>query len=257
MNLLVQNGPNEYSEALWNGTHYRTKEDVFIKFNQNDAGKLTLDSNSGFAATCNNKGGCFGPEVGFGWTLSERLPSEPIFLIKTAYGGRDLAVAFRPPSAGQGNYPNVDPDGQYGYGWQYRIMMADIRDILDNIADYVPGYDESEGYVLSGFVWFQGWNDLIDYQKVLEYGSNLAHFIRDVRLELSEPALPFGAYLCLKYSSMRQKAAAHTFPFGTSFAYSDWGTRHAWFRLRQTNFGGSANRSHARGTKGRDGTTRV
>ena len=39
-------------------------------------------------------------------------------------------------------------------------------------------------YELAGLVWFQGWNDVIDDVKVAEYGSNLANFIRDMRLDL-------------------------------------------------------------------------
>jgi hypothetical protein len=39
-------------------------------------------------------------------------------------------------------------------------------------------------------VWFQGWSDVIDDQKAAEYGSNLANFIRDVRLDLNLPRLP-------------------------------------------------------------------
>ena len=40
-----------------------------------------------------------GPEYGFGLALDRAL-DEPVLLIKTAWGGKSLAVDFRPPSAG-------------------------------------------------------------------------------------------------------------------------------------------------------------
>jgi alpha-galactosidase len=78
------------------------------------------------------------------------------------------------------------------YGWEYRQMITDILDTLNNdLPSIVPNYDEEEGYELAGFVWFQGWNDLIDWQKVNEYEFNLANLIRDVRVDLSAPTMPF------------------------------------------------------------------
>jgi hypothetical protein len=114
---------------------------------------------------------------------------KPILLLKTAYGGRDLAIDFRPPSSGKGNYSRVKP---MHYGWEYRQMITDILDAVDNdLADIVPGYNETEGYELSGFVWFQGWNDMLDWRKINEYESNLANLIRDVRADLDAPEMPF------------------------------------------------------------------
>ena len=40
-----------------------------------------------------------GPEYGFGITIDKAL-DEPVLIIKTAWGGKSLAVDFRPPSAG-------------------------------------------------------------------------------------------------------------------------------------------------------------
>ena len=44
---------------------------------------------------------------------------------------------------------------------------------------------------MAGFVWFQGWNDMINAEYTAEYTTNLTHFIRDVRKDLKAPKLPF------------------------------------------------------------------
>jgi len=76
-----------------------------------------------------------------------------MFFLKTAYGGRDLAIDFRPPSSGRGSYPGVKP---VHYGWQYREMIDEILSTLDQLDTIVPGYDKDLGFELAGFVWFQG-----------------------------------------------------------------------------------------------------
>ena len=59
-----------------------------------------------------------------------------------------------------------------------------------NLKTLFPGY-AGQGYELAGFVWFQGWNDMIDAKATAEYTSNLTHFIRDVRKDFKAPDLPF------------------------------------------------------------------
>ena len=65
-----------------------------------------------------------------------------------------------------------------------------MKRVLDNMDQYVPDYDESAGYKLSGFIWFQGWNDGVGSGNP-DYSEQLAHFIRDIRKDLSAPKLPF------------------------------------------------------------------
>jgi hypothetical protein len=173
---------------LWNETSqdWAQRDDVYAKFDSH-MGKLTV----GYGSPSGE--GHLGPELEFGWVLGDALCScggnTPIMVLKTAYGGRDLAIDFRPPSSGKGNFPGVKPSK---YGWEYRQMISDIQDSLDNVVPtLIPGYDEDVGYVLAGYVWFQGWNDLIDEAKVEEYGSNLANLIRDVREDLDAPEMPF------------------------------------------------------------------
>jgi hypothetical protein len=75
----------------------------------------------------------------------------------------------------------------------YGIFFEEIKRV-------VPQYDPGQGYELAGFVWFQGFNDLVStwtYDKCNQpggydmYGQLLAQFIRDVRKDLSAPKMPF------------------------------------------------------------------
>ena len=79
-------------------------------------------------------------------------------------------------------------------------MIAHVMKVLADIKRVVPDYDEKQGYELAGFVWFQGFNDLVDggvYPNQDRaggydlYADLLGHFIRDVRKDLSAPKLPF------------------------------------------------------------------
>ena len=85
-------------------------------------------------------------------------------------------------------------------GVYYRLMLEHIHKVLADIRRVYPDYDEKAGYELAGFVWFQGWNDMVDGSTYPSrgqpgsydtYSENLAHFIRDVRKDLKAPKLPF------------------------------------------------------------------
>ena len=141
---------------------------------------------------------CIGPEYAFGIYM-DKAHDEPVLIIKTAWGGKSLAVDFRPPSAGpyvpslkekdQGNVPSKDEVGRY-----YREMIRDIKATLINaesIRKIVPDYDPQQGYELAGFVWFQGWNDMCNRYYIEQYTDNMIHFISDVRKEFDKPDLPF------------------------------------------------------------------
>jgi hypothetical protein len=155
-----------------------------------------------------------GPEFTFGIYM-ERLLDEPILVIKTSWGGRSLITDFRPPSAGKRVFNdyilkrwkemglNLDQESAKNNekcGVFYRHMIEHVRRVLADIKRVVPEYDPKQGYVLAGFVWFQGFNDMIDdwsYPNRMkpggydEYGQLLAQFIRDVRKDLSAPKMPF------------------------------------------------------------------
>jgi len=202
LDWLVQEGKqSEFREAaLWNssGNSYNEREDVFITY-QGHHGKLTAGRKSGFAES-----GSFGPELMFGWTVGDAFPDERILLIKTAWGGKSLAVDFRPPSSGDGNYTGVlQPSSPDGYGYFYREMIANILDSLDNIGTVVPDYNDEAGYTVEGLVWFQGWNDMLHVKSVNEYAFNLRNLINDVRLDLDLPNLPFGKHCVVGAVSFR------------------------------------------------------
>jgi Carbohydrate esterase, sialic acid-specific acetylesterase len=182
-------GCNEFRKALWNETSssYNVNHDVFEKYLTYNRGPLSVHDNLMDEATNDTEYQTFGPDLMFGWTVEEVL-GETIAIIKTAWGGKSLAVDFRPPSSGMGNYSDVDPAQ---YGSYYRKMVDEILLSLHEIRSWVPSYNDELGYVLSGFVWFQGYNDLIHQDMCDEYGSNLANFIRDVRFSLDAPELPF------------------------------------------------------------------
>ncbi len=141
---------------------------------------------------------CIGPEYAFGLFM-DKAHDEPILIIKIAWGGKSLAVDFRPPSAGpyepnpveikRGKVPDKEMVGYY-----YREMIRFVRATLNNagsIRKIVPNYDAKQGYELAGFVWFQGWNDMINPYYLEQYTGNMIHFIYDVRKEFNAPKLPF------------------------------------------------------------------
>jgi alpha-galactosidase len=76
------------------------------------------------------------------------------------------------------------------FGASYRAMLEEVNATLTNLKTHFPQY-QGQGYELAGFVWFQGWNDMIDDAATAEYAGNMAYFTRDVRRDLKSPALPF------------------------------------------------------------------
>ena len=155
-----------------------------------------------------------GPELTFGITMQKHV-GEPILIIKTSWGGKSLNTDFRPPSAGpyQFNEKQIENFKKRGKdvaderrkraertGVFYRLMLGHIRKVLGDIKRVYPAYDAKAGYELAGFVWFQGWNDMVDSGTYPTrgqpgsydaYSKNIAHFIRDVRRDLKAPKLPF------------------------------------------------------------------
>jgi alpha-galactosidase len=155
-----------------------------------------------------------GPELTFGITMQNHV-AEPILLIKTSWGGKSLNTDFRPPSAGPYEFnqqqlenfkkrvkdvAEARKEKTERTGVYYRLMLEHIHKVLADIRRVYPDYDAKGGYELAGFVWFQGWNDMVDGSTYPTrgqpgsydaYSKNLAHFIRDVRRDLKSPKLPF------------------------------------------------------------------
>jgi len=181
-------------------------------------GKLT----AGYGARSNpaEDGGKIGPEFTFGIAMEQEYDG-PILIIKTAWGGKSLNTDFRSPSAGpyklnafqkklyygpKGHGVPEDPekwlaDKAKATGRYYHLMIEHVKKVLADPKRVCPAYDETAGYDIAGFVWFQGWNDMCDGHTYPEgskgsdgykhYTDLMAHFIRDVRKDLSAPRMPF------------------------------------------------------------------
>ncbi|MEM6505119.1 MAG: sialate O-acetylesterase [Planctomycetota bacterium] len=144
-----------------------------------------------------------GPELGIGWVLGEHF-DEPVLLIKAAWGGRAVKHTFRPPSAMPSDAEfeamlsdakKKNPDAtleaiRSKYGEDYRKVLTEVARVLDDLDQYVPGYTAEQGYELAGFIWFQGWNDMVGGGNP-DYTDQLAHFIRDMRRDLGAASMPF------------------------------------------------------------------
>jgi len=149
------------------GGRWVERDDVFIWF-LGRKGRLT----TGFAAG-NDR---IGPEFGFGLQMGDHFKN-PVLLIKTAWGGKDIIKDFRPPSSG----------GEVGP--YYKEMLQHVRDVLGDIKKHVPGY-AGQGYEIAGFGWHQGWNDGCNMEACKEYETNLSNLIKDLRKELKVDRMP-------------------------------------------------------------------
>src|SRR5512137_2930644 len=172
--------------------------------NGEGTGKLT----AGFGARGSNPthdGGKIGPEFTFGLTMDAAL-KEPVLLIKTAWGGRSLNTEFRPPSAGPYVFSEAQIEQMKKQGKDieaekakkaketgrfYHFMVDHVKSVLADPKRVCPAYNPADGYEISGFIWLQGFNDLVDnntyppgadgVRDYTKYSELLAHLIRDVR----------------------------------------------------------------------------
>jgi len=162
-----------------NGT-WTVLDDVWITYERSASDTRYGGLEPGYG-TNNNQ---IGPELGFGHVIGDALDNQ-VLLIKTCWGGKSLAVDFRPPSSGEiGGFLSGVP------GFYYEEMLRLVRKALDNLGVYFPDY-MGQGYELAGIFWHQGWNDRVNQGFNDEYEVNMANFIRDVRKDLGLPSLPF------------------------------------------------------------------
>ena len=174
------------------GKNYMTRDDVWVA----NAGVYDkLQVGFGGRKDYDKLGGKIGPEYAFGYYVGEAF-QEPVLLVKYAPGGQSLFVNFRPPSAGlpdpipmkDGPNKTKVPMTAEDFGNQYRGMVGYVHETLDNLKKHFPAYDEKAGYEIAGFVWFQGFNDMIQGgQPVADYGKNLICLINDMRKEFKAP----------------------------------------------------------------------
>jgi len=151
---------------------WKVRDDVWVYYPRARGGLKKGALTVGFGAGDQK----IGPELMFGHVMGDYYDNQ-VLLIKTAWGGKSLAVDFRPPGSG----------GQTGP--YYEKMLEIVRDVLGNLKQHFPQYD-GEGYEIAGFVWFQGWNDMINADRVAEYETNMVNLIKDLRKDLEVPRLP-------------------------------------------------------------------
>ncbi len=118
----------------------------------------------------------FGPELQFGHVVGDAF-EEPVILIKTAWGGKSLYKDFRSPAAGG------------DVGRSYVKMLEQIGEAMEDAEKEMPSLKDHQ-LVISGLVWQQGWNDMIDDEATAQYEQNMLHFISDIRKQIGVLDLP-------------------------------------------------------------------
>ena len=147
--------------------NWTAREDVQISFKSQEKqrkGNLTI----GYTGYGGNSH--IGPELQFGHVVGDYF-DEPVLLIKTAWGGKSLHADFRPPSSG----------GRVGP--YYTKMIEEIHAALEEL--------KHVDYELAGFVWMQGWNDMVASDAITHYADHLVNLALDLRSELGKSQLPF------------------------------------------------------------------
>jgi len=168
---------------------FTVRDDVFVSWQRDGErikGPLTV-----------GQGGSndfIGPELMFG-TIMGDFYDQPVLLIKTAWGGKDLYCDFRPPSAGKPAYAIQQRDGKpRQMGVCYHQMVAEVKECLANMESDFPQLKGMKPQI-DGFVWFQGFNEMFSgeenqKQVYAEYASNYAHMIADLEKEFKLARLP-------------------------------------------------------------------
>ena len=129
---------------------------------RNDVWVWYLGRTGGIKPGFGVKEGFIGPELGFGHVVGDTF-KEPVLLIKLAWGGKSLAVDFRPPSSG----------GEVGP--TYTELVKQAKEVLKDVKKHYTGAGD-RGYELAGFGWHQGWNDRINDKYNAEYGEEPGQF---------------------------------------------------------------------------------
>lgn len=138
---IANNSGGIYDSLTNEQGEFVVREDVWISMNNADQEILT----GGLTANYGGFGGYMGPELGFGFTMGG-CTDDDVLLIKTAWGGKNLAVDFRPPSSGGTT------------GESYSLMIEEVNSRIGSLAADFPEL-AGQPYKIAGFVWHQGWND--------------------------------------------------------------------------------------------------
>ena len=169
---VMENDTEGQWTMLQTGGAWTVLDDAYLHFENGDGTVIKDNVTIGQGVNPNY----IGPELMFAHQMDQYF-EDPVLIIKAAWGGLSLAEDFRPPSAGGTTGP-------------YYIQMLDIVESATvNLATEFPEIDATD-FEISGFAWFQGWNDAASEAFLNEYESNLCHLVNDVRTDFGNPALP-------------------------------------------------------------------
>ncbi len=190
--------------SLKDGEGWKVREDVFITYPSKNGGAKHGPLTVGYGTKGENS---IGPEFGFGHAVGNAI-EDPVLIIKIAWGGKSLAVDFRPPSAppsdaelaamlerAKKKKPNTTlEEVKARYGHYYREML---RHAKTELAEMETRFPKLKGHKveIAGFVWHQGFNDKINKtlrdEKYADYTKWLGMFVQDVRKDLNAEHMPF------------------------------------------------------------------
>ncbi|MEM8953847.1 MAG: sialate O-acetylesterase [Verrucomicrobiota bacterium] len=190
--------------GLKDGDGWAVRDDVWITYPSKAQGAKHGPLTVGYGTKGEDS---IGPEFGFGHTVGNAV-EEPVVLIKVAWGGKSLAVGFRPPGAPPSEAEldamlekarKKKPETTRAevverYGHFYREMVRLAKEELENLDKRFP---EIRGYEpeVAGFVWHQGFNDKINgdlrSRQFEDYTKWLVQLVSDVREEFGVPDMPF------------------------------------------------------------------
>ncbi len=190
--------------GLKDGDGWKVRDDVWITYPSKNGGAKHGPLTAGYGTKGENS---IGPEFGFGHTVGNAIEA-PVVLIKIAWGGKSVAVDFRPPGApptedemkallerAQKKKPKTTMDDiKNRYGHYYREVIRHAKTEMADLGKRFPKLKNRE-LEIAGFIWHQGFNDKINRTlrdgKYADYTKWLAQFIKDVRKDLGAPDMPF------------------------------------------------------------------
>ncbi len=190
--------------GLKDGEGWKVRDDVWITYPSKHGGAKHGPLTVGYGTKGEDS---IGPEFGFGHTVGNAI-DEPVLLIKIAWGGKSVAVDFRPPGAPPSqaelearlerikkkNPDATSEDAKEAYGHYYRETVRHAKEELDNIDKRFPELKDHEPEI-AGFIWHQGFNDKINKtlrdNQYADYTKWLGQFVRDIRKDLGAPDMPF------------------------------------------------------------------
>ena len=162
--------------------------------------------------------GTFGPELLFGCDMAPTDPTQVMAIVKISWGGTNLRVQWRPPSAG-------GTTGDLYTNW--------VKFYHEALSKLDPAFEPE----IAGMIWMQGESDTGDPAFANEYESNLTNFIKDIRAEVKKPNMPFVLATISKFDAWKaygdvvraaEAKVAETVPHCATFPTDDYGQCDPW-----------------------------